>query len=82
MLGIKYLIKHQEILIVIILSALVNFFLAAYNLVLPYSNQMFHGISDNLYSLFLTAEAVGGLLGATLSRYLNKDLLISKLMIF
>ena len=43
---------------------------------------MFHGISDNLYSLFLTAEAVGGLLGATLSRYLNKDLLISKLMIF
>ncbi|HHU65179.1 MFS transporter [Streptococcus sp.] len=82
LLGIKYLIKHQEILIVIILSALVNFFLAAYNLVLPYSNQMFHGISDNLYSLFLTAEAVGGLLGATLSRYLNKDLLISKLMIF
>ena len=26
LLGIKYLIKHQEILIVIILSALVNFF--------------------------------------------------------
>lgn len=38
-----------------------DFFMAAYNLLLPYSNQMFPKITENIYGTFLTAEAVGGL---------------------
>ena len=47
-IGFKYVYSHKPILIIIILSSLVNFFLAAYNLLLPYSNQMFGEISDRL----------------------------------
>ncbi|HGS2010000.1 TPA: macrolide ABC transporter permease, partial [Streptococcus pneumoniae] len=60
----------------------VNFFLAAYNLLLPYSNQMFGEISDGLYGVFLTAEAIGGFIGAILSGVINKTLSSKRLMVF
>ncbi|MFA6939529.1 MAG: MFS transporter [Clostridiaceae bacterium] len=80
--GFKYLVSHKQICIIIILSALVNFFLAAYNLLLPYSNQMFVNLSDGLYGIFLAAEAIGGLLGAIVSSFVNKELSIKKLMFY
>lgn len=40
-IGFKYVYNHKPILMIILLSAMVNFFLSAYNLLLPYSNQMF-----------------------------------------
>ncbi|HEL0727997.1 TPA: MFS transporter [Streptococcus equi subsp. zooepidemicus] len=73
-IGFKYVYGHKPIFIIIILSALVNFFVAAYNLLLPYSNQMFGEISDGLYGTFLTAEAIGGFIGAILSGFVNKSL--------
>ncbi|MEE1033280.1 MAG: MFS transporter [Agathobacter sp.] len=36
--GFKYLIREKEILFLVILAALVNFFLAGYNLLLPYTD--------------------------------------------
>ncbi|MDS5427747.1 MFS transporter [Streptococcus pneumoniae] len=79
-IGFKYVYSHKPIFIIIVLSALVNFFLAAYNLLLPYSNQMFGEISDWLYGVFLTAEAIGGFIGAILSGFVNKSLSSKRLM--
>ncbi|MDA2874092.1 MFS transporter [Streptococcus pneumoniae] len=79
-IGFKYVYSHKPIFIIIVLSALVNFFLAAYNLLLPYSNQMFGEISDGLYGVFLTAEAIGGFIGAILSGFVNKSLSSKRLM--
>ena len=59
-----------------------NFFLAGYNLVLPYSNQMFADLPNGLYGTFLTAEAVGGLLGSILSGRINKYLSVKKLIFY
>lgn len=81
-IGFKYVYSHKSIFIIIVLSALVNFFLAAYNLLLPYSNQTFGEISTGLYGTFLTAEAIGGFIGAILSGFVNKELLSKKLMLF
>ncbi|MGT2715826.1 MFS transporter [Streptococcus respiraculi] len=80
--GFKYVYSHKSIFIIIVLSALVNFFLAAYNLLLPYSNQMFGEISSGLYGTFLTAEAIGGFIGAILSGFVNKELSSKRLMLF
>ncbi|MBF0778640.1 MFS transporter [Streptococcus cuniculi] len=79
-IGFKYVYSHKPIFMIIVLSALVNFFLAAYNLLLPYSNQMFGEISDGLYGTFLTAEAIGGFIGAILSGFVNKSLSSKRLM--
>ena len=78
--GFKYVYSHKPIFIIIILSALVNFVLAAYNLLLPYSSQMFEGISDRLYGSFLTAQAIGGFLGSILSSFVNRSLSSRRLL--
>lgn len=80
--GMRYLVNNKRILSIVILSAWVNFFLAAYNLLLPYSNKAFHASSINLYAMFLVSEALGGLIGAILSGFLNKKLSINRLIIF
>ena len=80
--GFKYVYSHKPIFIIIILSALVNFVLAAYNLLLPYSSQMFEGISDRLYGSFLTAQAIGGFLGSILSSFVNRSLSSRRLLLF
>lgn len=81
-IGFKYVYSHKPIFIIIVLSALVNIFLAAYNLLLPYSNQMFGEISAGLYGTFLTSEAIGGFIGAMLSGFVNKELLSKRLVFF
>ncbi|WP_244898601.1 MFS transporter [Staphylococcus lutrae] len=81
-IGFVYVYHHKSIFIIIVLSALVNFFLAAYNLLLPYSSQMFGHLSDRLYGTFLTAEAIGGFAGAILSGVVNKQLSMMRLMMF
>lgn len=80
--GFKYVYSRKPIFIIIILSALVNFVLAAYNLLLPYSSQMFEGISDRLYGSFLTAQAIGGFLGSILSGFVNRSLSSRRLLLF
>ncbi len=80
--GFQYMFRQKKIFILIVLSALVNFFLAAYNLLLPFGNQMFPRVTGGVYGTFLAAEAIGGLIGAFLSGKINKKLSINKLMIF
>lgn len=81
-MGFKYLLEYKVVFNLIILSALINFFLAAYNLLLPYSGLMFPKISSGLYGTILTAEATGGLLGAILSSLTNKSLNPSKMTLY
>lgn len=81
-IGFKYVYGNKPMFIIIILSALVNFFVAAYNLLLPYSNEMFREISSGLYGTFLTAEAIGGFMGAILSGFVNKTLSSKRLIFF
>ncbi|RLK62678.1 MFS transporter [Atopobacter sp. AH10] len=81
-IGFRYVYQHKTVFLIILLSALVNFFLAAYNLLLPYSSQVFTGLSDKLYGSFLTAEAIGGFIGAMLSSFVNKELSSKSLMRF
>lgn len=71
---------HEEIFLIVVLSVLVNFFLAAYNLLLPFSNQIFPDIAIGLYGSFLTAEAFDGIIGALIIGISKKDLPIQKLM--
>lgn len=80
--GFTYLFHQKKIFILIILSAMVNFFLAGYNLLLPYGNQMFPKVGGGIYGAFLTAEAIGGLLGAFISGRVNRNLSTNKLMLF
>lgn len=42
---------------------------------------MFGEISDRLYGTFLTAEAIGGFIGAILSGFVNKSLSSKRLML-
>lgn len=69
-----YLDKRKEVFNLIVFASLINFFLSAYSLILPYGNLMFTDIKGNIYGSFLTAEAVGGLLGSLISGRINKKL--------
>ncbi|MGX9818212.1 MFS transporter [Lactococcus lactis] len=80
--GFRYMFNQKKIFILIVLSALVNFFLAAYNLLLPFGNQMFPKVTGGVYGTFLAAEAVGGLIGAYLSGKVNKKLSTNSLIGF
>lgn len=64
--GFGYLAKEKRILFLVILSSLVNFFLAGYNLLLPYTNLIFPAFAGGFYSRALAAEALGGIVGSAL----------------
>lgn len=69
-MGIKYMLRERKILFLIIMSACVNFFLAAYNLSLPFSENIF---GRGFYSKVLIAEAVGGISGSFICSKLKKS---------
>ncbi|WFM81312.1 MFS transporter [Streptococcus ruminicola] len=78
--GFHYVAKNRQIYLLIALSAGVNFFMAGYSLLLPYSNQMFPKITGNSYAMFLTAEAIGGVIGAVISGKIRYKLSTGQLM--
>ncbi|WP_300967025.1 MFS transporter [Lactobacillus hominis] len=69
--GFNYIKNDKEILIILITSSIVNFFLAGYNFSLPYINKMSN--STNFYAFTLTAISIGNILGAFLNTLLWKD---------
>ncbi|SDO69786.1 Major Facilitator Superfamily protein [Streptococcus equinus] len=78
--GFKYVIRNRQIYLLIALSAGVNFFMAGYSLLLPYGNQMFPKITGDIYATFLTAEAIGGVIGAVVSGKMRRKLSTGQLM--
>ncbi|MFN0602786.1 MFS transporter [Facklamia hominis] len=67
--GLKYIISSSELLELLLLSALVNFFLSFYNFLLPFSNAIFD--NEEAYSRLLFFGALGSILGAFLSKFIS-----------
>ena len=60
--GIKYTWNHKIIWQTILLASGVTFFLAAYNLFLPYLNHLYQGQISNAYGKALIGESSGSIL--------------------
>lgn len=69
--GFSYLVRERQLLFLILLSALVNFFLAGFNLLCPYTDVMYASFGIEFYSKVLVMEAAGGLLGSLISSRLG-----------
>lgn len=78
--ALGYIFSQKEILLIISLASFVNFFISGYNLFLPYTYNFFN-TDYNPYSLFISAEAVGGILGALLASRIKKQT-INKMILF
>lgn len=65
--GIKYICSQKELLILILMSAGVNLFLAGYNLLLPYTDVLFQERYSGFYGKALAVEALGGILSALIN---------------
>lgn len=70
--GLAYILRHQEILIIILFASAVNFIVAGYLLILPFSTYAFPDPHLKVYALLLTAESLGSLIGASLSTIIKK----------
>lgn len=79
--GIKYIYQNSIIFLIISFSSIVNFVIAGYNLILPFSTYAFSNSNIKTYAVFLTAESIGGLIGASLSTFIKKEPTI-KFLIF
>jgi len=64
-------VKEKEIFFLLVIAALVNFFIAAFNYLAPFSNQLFGDTSS--YATLLTMGAVGSILGAVMANKLFKN---------
>ena len=63
--GVHYIVKQKEIFFLLVIASSVNFFFAAFNYLLPFSNQLY-GI-QGAYATILTMGAIGSIVGALLA---------------
>ena len=63
--GVHYIVKQKEIFFLLVMASSVNFFFAAFNYLLPFSNQLY-GV-QGAYATILTMGAVGSIVGALLA---------------
>lgn len=63
--GVHYILKQKEIFFLLVIASSVNFFFAAFNYLLPFSNQLY-GI-QGAYATILTMGAIGSIVGALLA---------------
>lgn len=59
--GFRYILKHQKILLLLIMSSAINFLLASYNLAIPYLNSYYKETMDNYFGAVLIASSVGSI---------------------
>lgn len=69
--GLVFVVKEKEIFFLLVIASLVNFFIAGFNYLAPFSNQLFGDSSS--YATLLTMGAVGSILGAALANKLFKN---------
>lgn len=62
--GIQYLWHNKKIFYLLLVSAFVNFFLAGYNLLIPFTDLLYEDMFSGFYSKILVAEAIGGIAGS------------------
>lgn len=63
--GVRYILKQKEIFFLLVMASSVNFFFAAFNYLLPFSNQLY-GV-QGAYANILTMGAIGSIVGALLA---------------
>ena len=63
--GVHYIVRQREIFFLLVMASSVNFFFAAFNYLLPFSNQLY-GI-QGAYATILTMGAIGSIVGALLA---------------
>ena len=63
--GVHYIVKQKEIFFLLVMASSVNFFFAAFNYLLPFSNQLY-GVQGS-YATILTMGAIGSIVGALLA---------------
>ncbi len=63
--GGHYIVKQKEIFFLLVMASSVNFFFAAFNYLLPFSNQLY-GV-QGAYATILTMGAIGSIVGAMLA---------------
>ena len=63
--GVHYILKQKEIFFLLVMASSVNFFFAAFNYLLPFSNQLY-GV-QGAYATILTLGAIGSIVGALLA---------------
>ena len=63
--GVRYIVKQKEIFFLLVMASSVNFFFAAFNYLLPFSNQLY-GVQGS-YATILTMGAIGSIAGALLA---------------
>lgn len=68
--GMLFIRQEREIFFLLVIAAMVNFFIAAFNYLVPFTNQLFHASSS--YATLLTMGALGAILGAFLANKLFK----------
>lgn len=63
--GVHYIVKQKEIFFLLVMASSVNFFFAAFNYLLPFSNHLY-GV-QGAYASILTMGAIGSIIGALLA---------------
>ena len=63
--GVHYIVKQKEIFFLLLMASSVNFFFAAFNYLLPFSNQLY-GV-QGAYATILTMGTIGSIVGALLA---------------
>ena len=63
--GVHYIVKQKEIFFLLVIASSVNFFFAAFNYLLPFSNHLY-GV-QGAYATILTMGAIGSIVGALLA---------------
>ena len=69
--GLLFIFHEKEVFFLLVAAALVNFFIAAYNYLIPFSNHLFSNSSS--YATLLSMGAAGSILGALLAKKLFQN---------
>ena len=70
--GLRYMWHQQEIFFLLLVASSVNFFFAAFEFLLPFSNQLYG--SEGAYASILTMGAIGSIIGALLASKIKANI--------
>lgn len=69
--GLLFIFHEKEVFFLLTIAALVNFFIAAFNYLVPFSNQLF--TDKTSYATLLSMGAIGSILGAIFAKRLFRN---------
>lgn len=77
--GFRYLLGAKQLLVVVLMVSLVNFFVAGYELYLPYTNESMKIILSSAYSKILAVQSLGGIFASLIAAKMKKPKLKSQI---